>query len=215
MIALLCVICGGQTCTDMALFGRSKEQFLRRFMTLENGIPSHDAFSALFRVLDPDCLNRALLRLAADWSEQLGPDVIAIDGKTLRRSFEDAAKRSPLHVVNAFTTGARLTLGQIKVDGKSNEITAMRALLELLDIKGSTITVDAMHTQRTTAETITHPTEGLGVQRTLLLAANCNAAHLTSPPPPPPPEGGGFFGGVFAPFKLTLHRRANALPPCP
>ena len=64
MIALLCVICGGQTCTDMALFGRSKEQFLRRFMTLENGIPSHDAFSALFRVLDPDCLNRALLRLA-------------------------------------------------------------------------------------------------------------------------------------------------------
>ena len=155
MIALLCVICGGQTCTDMALFGRSKEQFLRRFMVLGNGIPSHDAFSALFRILDPDCLNRALLRLAKGWSERLDPDVIAIDGKTLRRSFEDAAKRSPLHVVNAFATGARLTLGQIKVDGKSNEITAMPALLELLDIKGSTITVDAMHTQRATAETIT------------------------------------------------------------
>ena len=106
MIALLCVICGGQTCTDMALFGRSKEQFLRRFMVLGNGIPSHDAFSALFRILDPDCLNRALLRLAKGWSERLGPDVIAIDGKTLRRSFEDAAKRSPLHVVNAFATGA-------------------------------------------------------------------------------------------------------------
>ena len=155
MIALLCVICGGQTCTDMELFGRSKEQFLRRFMTLEHGIPSHDAFSALFRILDPDCLGRALLRLAADWAERLGPDVIAIDGKTLRRSFEDAAKRTPLHVVNAFATGARLTLGQVKVDGKSNEITAMPALLELLDIEGSTVTVDAMHTQRATAETIT------------------------------------------------------------
>ncbi len=155
MIALLCVICGGQTCTDMELFGRSKEQFLRRFMTLEHGIPSHDAFSALFRILDPDCLGRALLRLAADWAEQHGPDVIAIDGKTLRRSFEDAAKRTPLHVVNAFATGARLTLGQVKVDGKSNEITAMPALLELLDIEGSTVTVDAMHTQRATAETIT------------------------------------------------------------
>ena len=97
----------------------------------------------------------ALLRLAKDWGERLGPDVIAIDGKTLQRSFENAAKRSPLHVVNAFATGARLTLGPIKVDGNSNEIMAMPVLLELLDIKGSTITVDAMHTQRATAETIT------------------------------------------------------------
>ena len=107
MIALPCVTCGGQTCIDMELFGRSKEQFLRRFMTLEHGIPSHGAVSALFRVLDPDCLGRALLRLAADWAGQLGPDLVAIDGKTLRRSFEDAAKRAPLHVVNGFATGAR------------------------------------------------------------------------------------------------------------
>ena len=63
-------------------------------MTLEHGTPSHDAFSALFRILDPDCLGRALLRLAADWAERLGPDVIAIDGKTLRSSFEDAVKRT-------------------------------------------------------------------------------------------------------------------------
>ncbi len=107
MIALPCLICGGPTCTDMEPVGRSKEQFLRRFMTLEHGIPSHGAVSALFRVLDPDCLGRALFRLAADWAEQLGPDLVAIDGKTLRRSFEDAAKRAPLHVVNAFATGAR------------------------------------------------------------------------------------------------------------
>ncbi len=111
MIALPCMICGGQTCTDMELFGRSKETFLRRFMRLGHGIPSHDAFSRLFRFLDPEGLQRALVRLAADWAGRLGPDVIAIDGKALRRSFEDASNRSPLHVVNAFAVGARLTLG--------------------------------------------------------------------------------------------------------
>ena len=155
MIALLCMICGGQTCTDMELFGRSKETFLRRFMTLDHGIPSHDAFSRLFRFLDPEGLQRALARLAADWEERLGPDVIAIDGKALRRSFEDASNRSPLHVANAFAAGARLTLGQVRVDGKSNEITAMPALLEVLDVEGMTVTADAMHTQRATAAAVT------------------------------------------------------------
>ncbi len=110
MIALLCVICGGQACTDMELSGRSNEELLCRFMTFEHGIPGHNAFSALFRILDPDCLVRALLRLAADRAEQLGPGVIAIDGKTLRLSFEDAAKRVPLHVIKAFATGACLTI---------------------------------------------------------------------------------------------------------
>ena len=154
MIALLCVICGGRTCTDMALFGRSKEGFLRRFMKLEHGIPGHDAFSALFRIIDPGGLGRVLTRLAEDWSRRLGPDVIAIDGKTLRRSFEDASERVPLHVVSAFAAGARLTPGQVRVEGKSNEITAMPALLDLLDIRGGTVTVDAMHTLRPTAEEI-------------------------------------------------------------
>ena len=155
MIALLCMICGGQTCTDMELFGRSKETFLRRFMRLDHGIPSHDAFSRLFWFLDPEGLQRALVRLAANWAGRLGPDVIAIDGKALRRSFEDASNRSPLHVVNAFAAGARLTLGQVRVDGKSNEITAMPALLDLLDVEGMTVTADAMHTQRATAAAVT------------------------------------------------------------
>ena len=81
MIALLCMICGGQTCTDMELFRRSKEAFLRRSMKRGHGIPSHDAFSSLFRVLDPECLQRVLVRLASDRVGRLGPDVIAIDGK--------------------------------------------------------------------------------------------------------------------------------------
>ncbi|MCY3880314.1 MAG: ISAs1 family transposase, partial [Rhodobacteraceae bacterium] len=119
-----------------------------------HGIPGHDAFSALFRIIDPDSLGGVLTRLAEDWSRRLGPDVIAIDGKTLRRSFEDASERVPLHVVSAFAAGARLTLGQVKVEGRSNEITAMPALLDLLDIRGGTVTVDAMHTLRPTAEEI-------------------------------------------------------------
>ncbi|MCY3878919.1 MAG: ISAs1 family transposase, partial [Rhodobacteraceae bacterium] len=134
--------------------GRSKEEFLRRFMRPEHGIPSHDAFSALFRIIDPDSLGGVLTRLAEDWSRRLGPDVIAIDGKTLRRSFEDASERVPLHVVSAFAAGARLTLGQVKVDGKSSEITAMPALPALPDIRGGTVTADAMHTLRPTAEEI-------------------------------------------------------------
>ena len=154
MIALLCMICGGRTCKDMELFGRSKEDSLRRFMTLGHGIPGHDALSALFRVLDPGCLQRALVRLAADWAGRLGPDVTAIDGKALRQSFEDTSARSPLHVVSAFAAGARLVLGQVRVTDKSNEITALPALLELLDIRGSTVTADALHTQRATAETV-------------------------------------------------------------
>jgi len=161
MIALLCMICGGQTCTDMELFGRSKEAFLRRFMKLAHGIPSHDAFSSLFRVL---------VRLASDWVGRLGPEVIAIDGKALRRSFEDASRRSPLHVVNAFAAGARLTLGQVRVDGKSNE---MPALLELLDVKGMTVTADAMHTQRDTAKRVTEA----GGNYVLALKGNQETLH--------------------------------------
>ena len=154
MIALLCVIRGGRTCTGMALFGHSKEEFLRRFMKPGHGIPGRDAFSALFRIIDPGGLGGSLTRLAEDWSRRLGTDVIAIDGRTLRRSFEDASERVPLHVVSAFAAGARLTLGQVRVEGKSNEITAMPALLDLLDIRGSTVTADAMHTLRPTAEQI-------------------------------------------------------------
>ena len=81
--------------------------------------------------------------------------MVAIDGKALRRSFRDAAERSPLHLVHAFAAESGLLLGQVRVDGKSNEITAMPALLELLDLRGRTVTADAMHAQRATAESVT------------------------------------------------------------
>ena len=153
MIALLCVLCGGEGCHDMSLFGRSKERFGRRFMVLQHGVPSHDAFSDLFNALDPKSFQQVMARLLGDFARNL-EGVIAIDGKTLRRSFCRASGKSPLHLVQAFAAQARLVLGQAAVDGKSNEITALPELLSLLDVKGRIITADAMHTQRATAEAV-------------------------------------------------------------
>ena len=152
-IALLAMLAGARTCVDMEDFGREREPWLRGFLTLKNGIPSHDTFSRLFRKLDPAGLQNALLRLAQDWADALG-DMVAVDGKALRRSFEDASERSPTHLLQAFASEAKLTLAQVEVDGKSNEIPAMAELLELLDVKGRTVTADAMHAQRGTAAAI-------------------------------------------------------------
>ncbi len=173
LIALLSVLCGGEGCADMERFGRAKEPFLRRFMALKHGIPSHDAFSDLFNALDPGGLQKVLLRLLEDWAALLEDDVIAIDGKSLRRSFATAAARSPVHLVQAFAARARLVLGQVKVDGKSNEIAAMPKLLEMLALKGRIVTADAMHTQRATAEAVTAG----GGDYVLALKANQGRLH--------------------------------------
>lgn len=154
MIGLLSTLCGGEGCCDMALFGREKEAFLRGFMQLKHGIPSHDAFSDLFNALDPATFQPVMQRLVEGFARDLD-DVIAIDGKVLRQSFTSSTNRKDaLTIVQAFAVEARLVLGQIAVREKSNEITAMPALLELLDLKGRIVTADAMHTQRATAKTI-------------------------------------------------------------
>jgi hypothetical protein len=120
MIALCTVLCGGEDCSDMALFGRAKEPFLRQFLTLRHGIPSHDTFSRVFRLLDPAqfhaCFRRFMHRIAKTVA-----GVIALDGKTLRRSFDRVTGQSPLHLVSAWAVEQRLVLGQIAVDDKSNE----------------------------------------------------------------------------------------------
>ena len=119
MIALCTMLSGGEDCSDMALFGAAKEPFLRKFLRLSHGIPSHDTFSRLFRRLDPvpfqACFVRYMERFAATLS-----GVVAIDGKTLRRSFDRAAGKSPLHMVHAWAVDQRLLLGQMAVDAKSN-----------------------------------------------------------------------------------------------
>jgi len=122
----------------MERFGRAREPFPRRFMTLSHGIASHDAFSDPFNALDPAGLQRVLLRLPEGRASVLENDAIAIDGQSLRRSLAAAASRSPVHPVQAFAAEARLVLGQGKGDGKSNEISAMPKLLETLALKGRT-----------------------------------------------------------------------------
>jgi predicted transposase YbfD/YdcC len=155
LIALAATLCGGETCVDMAVFGRAKEPFLRRFLRLEGGIPSHDTFSRLFRMLDPDGFEASFGRFVAAFALQAGgSEVIAVDGKTARRSFDHQDGRRPLHMVSAWGVGQQLVLGQQKVGDGSNEIEAVPELLALLALDGRIVTADAMHCQRATAQTI-------------------------------------------------------------
>jgi predicted transposase YbfD/YdcC len=153
LIALCSVLCGGQGAVDMALFAEAKEPLLREFLKLKNGLPSHDTFSRLFRLLDPEQFRRAFQGFMAKFSERLD-EVIAIDGKTLRRSFDRASSKSALHMVSAWGCEQRLVLGQIATAAKSNEITAVPRLLEMLTLKGATVTADALLCQRAIAEQI-------------------------------------------------------------
>lgn len=149
-IALVASICGCESCVEFADFGEDREELFREFLGLENGLPSHDTFSRLFRLIDPEALSAAFGRFLDVLGED-GAGVVAIDGKTLRRSFDRVAGQSALHVVTAFAADARLVIGQKAVPAGGNEITAARALLELLDLKGTLVTADAIHCQRETA----------------------------------------------------------------
>ena len=153
VIALCGVLCGGQGATHMAEFATAKEPFLRGFLKLEHGIPSHDTFSRLFRLLDPAQFRAAFQRFMAKFSEAY-QGVIAIDGKVVRRSFDRASGKSPLHMVSAWGCEQRLVLAQIATDAKSNEITAVPKLLEMLTLKGTIVTVDALNCQREIAKQI-------------------------------------------------------------
>jgi predicted transposase YbfD/YdcC len=152
LIALCTVLCGGQTAVDMAEFAEAKEEFLREFLTLANGLPSHDTFSRVFRLLDPEqfsgCFGRFMARFAAEHG------VIAIDGKVSRRSFDRASGKSALHMVSAWGCEERLVLAQVATDTKSNEITAVPKLLAMLSLGGSIVTVDALNCQRAIAQQI-------------------------------------------------------------
>src|SRR5664279_5272220 len=152
-IAICAVLCGGQGSVDMGLFAKSKEPFLRGFLKLDNGVPSHDTFSRLFRLLDPEQFRATFQRFMAGFSEQCA-GVVAIDGKVLRRSFDRASGKSPLHMVSAWGCEQRLVLAQIATDAKSNEITAVPKLLEMLTLKGTIVTADALNCQRAIAQQI-------------------------------------------------------------
>lgn len=152
-MALCASLCGAESCVDMADFAVAKEDVLREVLALEGGPPSHDTFSRIFRLLDPTAFHAAFLRFMTDFAATRA-GVVALDGKSLRRSFDRAAGASPLHLVSAWATEERLVLGQMKVAADSNEITAVPALLKLLSLEGATVTVDAMHCQVDTVRAI-------------------------------------------------------------
>ena len=152
-IALVGSVCGAESCVDFADFGRDREALFRDFLKLENGLPSHDTFSRVFRLLDPAAFAACFAQFL-DGLGTAGRGVLAIDGKTLRRSFDHAASASPLAAVTAFACEARLVLGQVSIPPGGNEITAARTLLGLIDLTGMLVTGDAIHCQVETARLV-------------------------------------------------------------
>lgn len=154
VIAILAVIGGAQGWEDIENYGISKQEWLEEFLELPNGIPSDDTFRRVFEFINPEELNRCFSRWIETLVTNMGGEIIPIDGKTIRGSYDRNQGKSALHVVSAWASEQNLVLAQMKVEDKSNEITAIPALLELLDIKGSIITIDAMGTQTEIAKKI-------------------------------------------------------------
>jgi len=152
-IALAAVLCGAQGCSDMAEFGRGKEGLLRLILRLEHGIPSHDTFSRLFRLLKPLAFELAFRQFMAAFAKVNQLDlsgVVAIDGKALRGAFERGRASTPLHMVNVWAAKARMCLAQRKAPGR-NEVAGALEVLALLDLKGCIVTADALHCHRAMA----------------------------------------------------------------
>lgn len=154
VIAICAVICGGDDYVAMADFGQAKEAWLRKYLELPNGIPSHDTFWRVFRALDPERFQRCFVSWMSALSALSGGEIVAIDGKQLRRSHDKGAGKAAIHMVSAWASANRLVLGQVKVDEKSNEITAIPQLLHCLELTGCLVTIDAMGCQTEIAKLI-------------------------------------------------------------
>jgi predicted transposase YbfD/YdcC len=153
-ISLCAIICGADSWTEVELFGHSKQEWLRRFLPLTNGIPSHDTFGRVFSRLDPTQLEQCFFNWMAALAKISKGRLIAIDGKTLRRSFDKADNRLAIHMVSAWCDANDLVLGQLATSEKSNEIKAIPRLLEMLNIEDAVVTIDAMGCQKAIAEQI-------------------------------------------------------------
>lgn len=147
IIALCAIISGANDWVAVEAWGQAKEEWLRQYLRLPNGIPSHDTFGRVFGALDPDEFRSSFISWVQSISQVLWGEVVSIDGKCLRQSYDKQQGKRAIHLVSAWASQARLVLGQYKVDSKSNEITAIPALLELLALKGCIVTIDAMGCQ--------------------------------------------------------------------
>ena len=172
IIAICAVICGADGWSDIELFGKNKKDWLKTFLELPKGIPSHDTFGRVFAKIRPEEFQRRFIEWVQAIEKLTAGQVIAVDGKKLRRSHDQQTGKEAIYMVSAWATENQLVLGQTKVADKSNEITAIPELLQLLDITGCIVTIDAIGTQTKIAETIV--TGG----RDYLLAVKENQGHL-------------------------------------
>ena len=154
-IAICAVICGADSWVDIEEFGKSRKEWLSGFLELPNAIPSHDTFGRVFSMLDAERFADCFIEWVRLVSELTEGEIVAIDGKSVRRSHDSRAGRSAIHLVNAWASSNRLVLGQVKVEEKSNEITAIPKLLSMLEVSGCIVTIDAMGCQKEIAQTIT------------------------------------------------------------
>jgi len=154
VIGLCAVICGAQSFTEMEEFGKAKRDWLSKFLDLSNGIPSHDTFNSVFARLDPMQFEQCLLSWILALQELTGGQILAIDGKTLRGSYDRSDNKAAIPMVTVWATANHLSLGSRVVEEKSNEITAIPKLLELIDINGALVTLDAIGCQKEIAKKI-------------------------------------------------------------
>lgn len=154
VIAVCAVLCGAESYPAIEDFGHEREEWLKQFLELPEGIPSHDTFNRVLRLLDPVQFQACFLRWMQAVAEVTAGEIVAIDGKALRRSFAKGTGKRAIHMVSAWASENGAVLGQRKVDTKSNEITAIPDLLDLLALNGCIVTIDAMGCQRTIAQKI-------------------------------------------------------------
>ena len=153
LISIIAVICGAQTWKQMSEFGHSKEDFLKTFLELPNGIPSKDTIRRVFTAIDSNVFEQCFIQWVSSIADLTKGQVVAIDGKTLRGAKANG-KKSPIHMVSAWACENNLVLGQVRTSEKSNEITAIPELLDILEITQTTVTIDAMGTQKEIAKKI-------------------------------------------------------------
>ncbi len=153
-IAICAIICGADGWTQVAKFGRCKLKWFRTFLELPNGIPSHDTFGRVFAALDPRAFEECFMKWIADLARASAGRLVAIDGKTIRRSLDTVNGKAAIHMVSAWCAANHMVLGQLATDAKSNEITAIPELMKLLDLSGAVVTIDAGGCQKKIAQQI-------------------------------------------------------------
>jgi predicted transposase YbfD/YdcC len=172
VIAICAIICGADDWTEVELFGNAKLSWLRTFLELPNGVPSHDTFGRVFARLNPEQFQQCFLEWVQAVSVVTGGQVIAIDGKVLRGSCDGVLGKAGIAMVSAWATANHLVLGQVKVDNKSNEITAIPKLLQVLEIAGCIVTIYAIGCQTEIAQAI------VDLEANYVLAVKENQGHL-------------------------------------